>query len=167
MLPQPEQHILPRNLHGANLPHIHHTFLLLRRIISLTNLVSFSLRLSRHLMIPKWTKLSPVLALARPLRSLHKPRVHGNMRAARQVDSFGRIDARGSDNFAEHGVVEGRVQAESLAEDGVVEGHLFCESWGEGDVGKDLESFGAQGGKGFCAGWVGEEGCYEGCERGC
>jgi hypothetical protein len=39
------------------------------------------------------------------------------MRAAWEVKAFGRVHARWCDNFAEHGVVEGRVEAESFAED--------------------------------------------------
>jgi hypothetical protein len=109
MPPQSKKHILPRNLHSANLPNTHHSFLLLRRIISLTPLARSPLRLSRHLTIPKRPELTPILTLTRPLRPLHEPRMHSDVRATWQVDAFRRVDACGRDDFAEHGVVEGRV----------------------------------------------------------
>jgi hypothetical protein len=79
MPPQPKKQIPPRNLHSANLPHIHHPSLLAHHIISLTQLAHLPLRPSRHLTIPKRPELSPVLIFARPLRPLHEPRVHSDV----------------------------------------------------------------------------------------
>lgn len=60
----------------------------------------------------------------------------------RQVGAVWRYEAGGRDDFAQHGVVEGGVQAQDFAEEGVVEGHLFClGGWG----GEGLRGFGAQG----------------------
>ena len=60
------------------------------------------------------------------------------MRAAWEVDAFGRVHACGRDDFAEHGIVEGGVEAEGFAEDGVVEGHFLGESGRGGGLGEDL-----------------------------
>ena len=67
------------------------------------------------------------------------------MRAAREVNAFGRVHACGRDDFAEHGVVEGRVEAEGFAEDGIVEGHLLGEGGRALDLGEDLCGFDAEG----------------------
>jgi hypothetical protein len=56
------------------------------------------------------------------------------MRAAWKVDAFGGVQARWCDDFAEHGVVKGRVKAEGFAEYGVVEGHLLGEGGRAGDL---------------------------------
>ena len=80
--------------------------------------------------------------------------MHRNMRAARQINAFGRVHACGRDDFAEQGVVEGRVEAEEFAEEGVVEGHLLGEGWGGGGMGEDLGGFVAEGGEGLRGGRV-------------
>ena len=74
--------------------------------------------------------------------------MHCYMRAAGQVDALRCVHACGRDDFAEHGVVEGGVEAEGFAEKGVVEGHLFCEGWVGGGLGEDLGCFGTEGGEG-------------------
>lgn len=80
--------------------------------------------------------------------------MHRNMRAARQVNAFGRVHACGRDDFAEQGIVEGRVEAEGFAEEGVVEGHLLGEGWGCGGFVEGLGGFGTESCEGFGGGGV-------------
>ena len=145
MLPQPKEHIPLGNLHSADLTSIGHRFLFLRGHVSLIRLGSSPPRRGSHLIISKRLERRPVLPLPRPLRALHEARVHRYMRAAWEVDAFGRVHACWCDDFAEHGVVEGRVEAEGLAEDGIVEGHLLGEGRRAGDLGEDLCGFDAEG----------------------